>query len=77
MIEELVAPDGRSRPRPARTARFYRPHGGFPFWQPTDDPQEVLDEALSWAARNDRAEALDLLVARGARLEADVYRGSR
>ncbi len=24
---------------------FYRPHGGFPAWQPSDDPQEVLDEA--------------------------------
>jgi hypothetical protein len=29
---------------------FYRPHGGFPAWQPAEDPQEVLDEALVWAA---------------------------
>jgi ankyrin repeat protein len=55
---------------------FYRPHGGFPHWTPSDDPQEVLDEALSWAARNDRAEALDELVARGADVAADVYRGT-
>ncbi|MDW5598575.1 hypothetical protein VSS74_29715 [Conexibacter stalactiti] len=34
------------------------------------------DLALSWAARNDRSDALDLLVARGARLDADVYRGT-
>ncbi len=55
---------------------FYRPHGGFPAWQPTDDSQEVLDEALAWAARSDRADALDALVAHGARVDADVYRGT-
>ena len=36
----------------------------------------MLDEALSWAARNDRAETLDALVARGADVAADVYRGT-
>ncbi|MBE8519904.1 ankyrin repeat domain-containing protein [Amycolatopsis sp. H6(2020)] len=55
---------------------FYRPHSGFPAWQPTDDPAEVRDEALSWAARNDRADALRTLVARGADVNADVYRGT-
>ena len=55
---------------------FYRPHSGFPAWRPGDDPQEVLDEALAWAARNDRADTLDTLVERGARVDADVYRGT-
>ncbi len=55
---------------------FYRPHSGFPAWTPSDDPQEALDEALTWAARNDRVEALDALVARGADVAADVYRGT-
>jgi ankyrin repeat protein len=55
---------------------FYRPHGGFPAWTPSDDPQEVLDEALAWAARNGRADVLEPLVARGARVDADVYRGT-
>jgi ankyrin repeat protein len=55
---------------------FYRPHSGFPPWQPSGDPQEVVDEALAWNARNDRVEALDALAARGARLDADVYRGT-
>jgi len=55
---------------------FYRPHGGFPAWQPSDDPQEVLDEALAWAARSDRADMLTELVDRGAAVGADVYRGT-
>jgi ankyrin repeat protein len=55
---------------------FYRPHGGFPAWQPPDDPQEVLDEALVWAAKSDRVEALPLLVELGARVDADPYRGT-
>jgi len=55
---------------------FYRPHGGFPAWQPSDDPQEVLDEALVWAAKSDRVEALPMLVELGARVDADPYRGT-
>ncbi|MDX3189289.1 ankyrin repeat domain-containing protein [Streptomyces sp. MN03-5084-2B] len=55
---------------------FYRPHSGFPRWQPTDDPVEVKNEALAWAARNDRTDALRTLVARGAEVDADVYRGT-
>ena len=55
---------------------FYRPHSGFPAWQPSDDPQEALDEALAWAARSDRADAVERLVARGADPAADVYRGT-
>jgi ankyrin repeat protein len=76
IIDELVMPDGRLTPEAGAHRAYYRPHSGFPSWQPSGDSQEVLDEALAWAARNDRADALDLLVARGARLEADVYRGT-
>jgi ankyrin repeat protein len=63
---------------PAAGARrgFYRPHGGFPAWQPSNDPQEILDEALVWAAKSDRVEALDRLVALGADVDADPYRGT-
>jgi ankyrin repeat protein len=66
LIEEF---DGRHR-------GFYRPHGGFPAWTPSDDPQEALDEALAWAARAGRDEALEPLLRRGARVDADVYRGT-
>jgi ankyrin repeat protein len=55
---------------------FYRPHGGFPAWQPTDDPQEILDEALVWASKSDRLDAIERLVELGARVDADPYRGT-
>jgi ankyrin repeat protein len=55
---------------------FYRPHGGFAAWQPADDPREVLDEALVWAAKSDRVQVLEQLVELGARVEADPYRGT-
>jgi ankyrin repeat protein len=76
LIGELVAPDGRLAAQAGARRGFYRPHSGFPAWQPAADSQEVLDESLSWAARNNRVETLDLLVARGASVEADVYRGT-
>ncbi len=55
---------------------FYRPHSGFPDWQPSADPQEVLDEALVWACKSGRTEVLARLVRAGARLDADPYRGT-
>ena len=48
---DLIA-SSPGRRQPARTAAFYRPHGGFPAWEPSDDPQEMLDEALVWAAKS-------------------------
>jgi ankyrin repeat protein/antitoxin (DNA-binding transcriptional repressor) of toxin-antitoxin stability system len=55
---------------------FYRPHGGFPAWQPSDDPQEIFDEALVWAVKSDRVEAIERLVELGADVNSDPYRGT-
>ena len=55
---------------------FYRPHTGFPPWQPSDNPQEIVDEALVWAAKSDRADVLGRLVELGADIDADPYRGT-
>jgi ankyrin repeat protein len=71
LIQALV-----NTPQAGAHRGFYRPHGGFPAWQPSNDPQEVLDEALVWAAKADRVEALPLLVELGAQLDADTYRGT-
>ncbi|MGH3002045.1 MAG: ankyrin repeat domain-containing protein [Gaiellaceae bacterium] len=70
-IRELA---GTSRAGAER--EFYRPHGGFPAWRSSNDPQEILDEALVWAAKADRVQALRLLVDLGARVDADPYRGT-
>jgi ankyrin repeat protein len=56
--------------------RFYRPHGGFPAWEPSDNPQEVLDEALVWAAKSGRVKAIERLVELGGDPNADPYRGA-
>lgn len=76
LLDDLVPGDGSLASEAGAHRGFYRPHSGFPPWQASDDPQEVLDEALSWAARNDRLEALDVLVARGAAVDADVNRAT-
>jgi ankyrin repeat protein len=71
LIDELAG-----TPQAGAHRGFYRPHGGFPAWQPSDEPQEVLDEALVWAAKADRVEVLSLLAELGASLDADPYRGT-
>ncbi len=76
LLTELIGPDGSLAPPAGAHRGFYRPHTGFPVWQPSAEAQEVLDEALIWAAKSDRTEAMTLLVGRGARVDADVYRGT-
>jgi ankyrin repeat protein len=61
---------------PSSGRGFYRPHSGFPVWRPSDSLTEARDEAVSWAARCDAVEAINWLAARGADLDADVYRGT-
>jgi ankyrin repeat protein len=71
LIDELAG-----TPAAGAHRAFYRPHGGFPAWQPSDDPQEILDEALVWAAKAGRTEAIGRLAELGANVEADPYRGT-
>ena len=76
LVDALVSADGRLARGAGAQRAFYRPHSGFPAWRPADDPQQVIDEALCWAARNDRANAIGRLAQRGANVDADVYRGT-
>lgn len=75
-IRTLVPSAGAPSEEAGALRSFYRPHGGFPAWTPSDEPQEILDEALTWASRADRADAVALLVDLGASPTADVYRGT-
>ena len=76
LIRALVGDDGSLSEAAGAARGFYRPHTGFPIWQPSDDPQEILDEALVWAAKSDRVDVLGPLVELGADPDGDPYRGT-
>jgi ankyrin repeat protein len=76
LVRSLFTRDGCLKPRAGAHREFHRPHSGFPAWQPSDDPQEILDEALVWAAKSGRTNVMLLLLERGARIDADPYRGT-
>ena len=79
-IPELVAAcfsgERTLTPEACAARGFYRPHSGFPDWQPSPDSQQVLDEALVWACKSNRVRVLERLVRAGARVNADPYRGT-
>ena len=54
---------------------FYAPEF-FPVWNRTRSRQEVLDEALSWAARNNQYNSMAVLVTLGADINANPFRGT-
>lgn len=75
LLDELL-PGGKPTAQAGAHRAFYRPHSGFPPWRPSDDPVEIVNEAVSWASRNGSVRAIRKLHALGADLEADVYRGT-
>jgi ankyrin repeat protein len=76
LVDACFNPDGTLTLEACAARGFYRPHSGFPDWQPSTDPQEVLDEALVWASKSGCLSVLERLVRAGARLNADPYRGT-
>ena len=76
LVDACFNPDGALTPEACAARGFYRPHSGFPDWQPSTDPQQVLDEALVWASKSGRLSVLERLVRAGACLNADPYRGT-
>ena len=64
------------RPEAGWHREFHRPHSGFPPWRPSDDAAEILAEALTYAARNGRNEAMAFLLERGADINAEPYNGT-
>ncbi|MGH7525806.1 MAG: ankyrin repeat domain-containing protein, partial [Gemmatimonadales bacterium] len=76
LVERCFAEEGHLTTEARAGRGFYRPHSGFAPWRPSDDPQEVVDEALVWAAKAGRIEVMPPLIERGARVDADPYRGT-
>jgi ankyrin repeat protein len=68
--------DGKLRPEAGYHREFHRPHSGFPPWRPSDDPGEIVTEALGWAARSGRLAAMEFLLARGADIDGEPYNGT-
>ncbi len=54
---------------------FYAPVF-FPEWKRTFNRQEILDEALTWASRNNQCESMAALVDLGANVDANAFRGT-
>lgn len=68
--------DGRLTAQAGVGRSFYRPFDGFPEWTPSDEPQQILDEALSWCVRHGAVDSMAWLVAHGANVNANPYRGT-
>lgn len=75
-IEACFDSTGAMLPVAWQGREFYRPLPAFPVWTPTFEPQETLDEALSWASRHAALDTMAILVERGARVNANPYRGT-
>ena len=54
---------------------FYAPVF-FPLWRRRKSRQEILDEALTWASRNNQCESMARLVSLGANVNANPFRGT-
>lgn len=65
----LLKPPGPYRPNWADVGRPQHT-------EPTDDPNEIIGEALVFAAANERAEVVDYLLAVGANVDARPYRNT-
>jgi hypothetical protein len=68
--------EGRLTSTAGAARGFYRPHSGFASWQPTNDEQEILDEALVWAAKSGQVDTLRFLAQRGARVNSGLQQGT-
>ncbi|MCB1050272.1 MAG: ankyrin repeat domain-containing protein [Acidobacteria bacterium] len=75
-IDLFFQTDGSLVPSAITGLSFYRPFDFFPEWQRTYSRQEVVDEALTWAARNNQVGSMAELIDRGAELNNNVYRGT-
>jgi ankyrin repeat protein len=64
------------RPEAGWHREFHRPHSGFPPWRPSDNAAEILAEALTYAARSGRIDAMALLAERGAGLDTEPCNGT-
>ncbi|MBK8903526.1 MAG: ankyrin repeat domain-containing protein [Anaerolineaceae bacterium] len=75
-MPDFFHPDGSLQPEAGQKRAFHRPHSGFPPWTPADDRQEILDDALVYAAKNGRTPILAYLLDQGANIDGEPYNGT-
>jgi ankyrin repeat protein len=73
LLETFFDVDGELRSEAGRGRGYAAPHSGFPGFTPGDSADEVLADALVYAAGNGRLEAVDWLLDRGADPDAHPY----
>lgn len=73
LLEAFFAADGSLRPEAGHRRGYAAPHSGFPDFTPGDSADEILADALVYAAGNGRLEAVDWLLDRGADPDAHPY----
>jgi ankyrin repeat protein len=76
LVQQCFSADGSLTDNAKANRGFYRPHSGFPHWKPSSDSQEILDEALVWAAKSDRTNVMPALLQHGAHVNGEPYRGT-
>ena len=74
-LDRFVGRGGDLTPAALDGLDFYAP-AFFPAWERTLQRQEVLDEALCWAARNNQCRSMRALVDLGADVNANPFRGT-
>ena len=74
-LDRFFGRDGELAPAAIEGLGFYAPVF-FPCWERTRSRQEVLDEALTWAARNNQCGSMQALVDLGADVDANPCRGT-
>jgi ankyrin repeat protein len=76
LMPDFFNADGSLKPEAGQDREFHRPHSGFPPWIPGDDRQEIVDEALVYAAKNGRTNILAYLLDQGANIDGEPYNGT-
>ena len=73
---DIFFDQGNFKSEAAYQVDFYRPTDQFPEWKRTNSRQELLDEALSWSARNEQLSSMSQLVEYGANVNSNPYQGT-
>jgi ankyrin repeat protein len=75
-VERWLAPDGALRDGGDAGMPFTAPIAAFPPRPGPITTQLTIDESLTWASRNGSLKAMEVLVGRGANVNANPYRGT-